>query len=141
MRSSRGRSTASRGLMESSQSSSSPTPEGFQNVGSCSGSVVFVDQATQSITTLDVASGRLPGNVGRFGREQRESAVRALVVVMREIDAQHSLEVASAEDQQPVETLAADGANEALRERVCLWCADRRVDHFDSFAAEDIVED
>ena len=72
--------------------------------------MVFVDQATESITTLDLASGRLTGNVGRFGREQRESAVRALVVVMREIDAQHSLEVASAEDQQPVETLAADGA-------------------------------
>ena len=28
---------------------------------------------------------------------------------------QHSLEVAAAEDQQPVETLAADGVNEALR--------------------------
>src|SRR5437660_11014358 len=97
-------------------------------------------QAAQSITTLDHASGRCTGNVGRFGREQRESAVRALVVVMREIDAQHSLE-ASAEDQQPVETLAADGANEALRERVCLWCVDRRMDHFDSFAAEDLVED
>jgi hypothetical protein len=58
--------------------------------------VVFVDQATESITTLDRASGRLTGRVGRFGREQRESAVRALVVVMREIDAQHSLEVAAA---------------------------------------------
>src|SRR6266542_6406728 len=44
------------------------------------------------------------------------------------------------EDQQPVKTLAADGANEALRVRVCLWCADRRVDHFDPFAAEDLVE-
>src|SRR6266516_2445587 len=114
--------------------------EGFQNVGSCCGSVVFVDQATESITTLDRATGRLSGRVGPFGREQRESAVRALVVVMREIDAQHSLEVAAAEDQQPVKTLAAEGANEALRVRVCLWRAERCVDHFDPFAAEDLVE-
>jgi hypothetical protein len=28
--------------------------EGFQNVGSCCGSVVFVDQATESVTTFDL---------------------------------------------------------------------------------------
>jgi len=86
------------------------------------------------------ASSRLTGRVGRFGREQRESAVRALVVVMREIDAQHSLEVAAAEDQQPVKTLAADGANEAFGVGVCLWCPEWRLDHLDPFAAEDFVE-
>jgi hypothetical protein len=53
------------------------TGEGFQNVGSCCGSVVFVDQATESITTLDLASGGLTVRVGRFGREQSESPVRA----------------------------------------------------------------
>jgi hypothetical protein len=49
--------------------------------------VIFVDQATESITTLDLAGGWLTVRVGRFGREQSESPVRALVVVMREIDA------------------------------------------------------
>jgi hypothetical protein len=33
---------------------------------------------------------------------------------MRCVEAQHSFEVAAAEDQQPVETLGADGADEAL---------------------------
>jgi hypothetical protein len=49
--------------------------------------VVFVVQATESITTLDLANGRLTVRVGRFGWEQSESTVRALLVVMREIDA------------------------------------------------------
>src|SRR5438093_763216 len=40
-------------------------------------------------------------------------------------------EVTAAEDQQPVETLAADGADEALRVGVGLWRADRSVDDSD----------
>ena len=63
--------------------------------------MVFVDQA-ESITTLDLAIGRLSGNVGRFGREQRESSVRALAVVVRRVDAEHVLEVATAEDQKAI---------------------------------------
>jgi hypothetical protein len=48
--------------------------------------------------------------------------------------------VAAAEDQQPVEALGADAANEALGVGVCLWGADWCVDDADSFAAEDLVE-
>jgi hypothetical protein len=50
------------------------------------------------------------------------------------------LEVAAAEDQQPVEALTADAADEALSVGVCLGCTDRRVDHLEPFAAEDLVE-
>jgi hypothetical protein len=83
-----------------------------------------MDEAAESVATFDLAGGRSSG-VGRFGRQERESAVRALAVVMRRVDAEHPLEVAAAQDQQPVETFGADGANEALGVRVCLWRADR----------------
>src|ERR671936_169050 len=48
--------------------------------------------------------------------------------------------MAAADDQQPVETFGADGADEALGIGVRPWCADRRVDHLEAFAAEDLVE-
>ena len=65
----------------------------------------------------------------------------ALAVVVRGVDAQHRLEVAASEDEQPVETLGADGADEALSIGIRLRCADRRLDHLDRFTAEDLVED
>jgi hypothetical protein len=44
-----------------------------------------------------------------------------LAVVVHGVDAQHGLEVAATEDEQPVETLGADGADEALCIGVRLW--------------------
>ncbi len=73
-----------------------------------------------------------------LGRGER--AVGAFAVVMGGVGTEHSLEVAAAEDQQPVETLGADCADKALGVSVCLWCADRCVDHLDAFTAEDLVE-
>jgi hypothetical protein len=49
-------------------------------------------------------------------------------------------EMAAADDQEPVETLVADGADESLRVGVRLRRSHRRVDHLDSFAAEHLVE-
>ena len=46
--------------------------------------------------------------------------MRPLGVVVVDVDAEHTLEVAAVEDQQPVETLRADGSDEALCDRVCL---------------------
>jgi hypothetical protein len=71
---------------------------------------------------------------------QRESAVRALAVVMGGIGAEHKLEVAAADDQKPVQALGADGADGALGVGIRLWRANRRRDDCDSFAAEDLVE-
>jgi hypothetical protein len=48
--------------------------------------------------------------------------------------------VTAVEDQQPVETLATDGANEALRDRVRLRRPHRSFDDPDAFAAEDFVK-
>ena len=71
---------------------------------------------------------------------ERESAVGALVVVVLDVDAQDVFEVAAANDQEPVATLVADGADESLRVGVRLRCLHRRVDHPDSFATEHLVE-
>jgi putative transposase len=50
-----------------------------------------------------------------------EPAVRALAVVVLDVDTQDVFEVAAAEDQQPVEALIADGADESLGVGVRLW--------------------
>jgi hypothetical protein len=66
--------------------------------------------------------------------------VGTLAVVMRRVDAEHTFEVAATDDEQPVEALGADSADEALGVGVRLWCADWFLDHRDAFAAEDLVE-
>ena len=60
---------------------------------------------------------------------------------MVDVDAEHLFELSPADDQDPVEAVAADGADPALGERICLrrpkWCAD----DLDAVASEDLVED
>ncbi len=51
-----------------------------------------------------------------------------------------ALEMATVEDQEPVETLASDGADEALGDRVRLRRPHRRADDLDAVASEDDVE-
>jgi hypothetical protein len=66
--------------------------------------------------------------------------VRALAVVVGHIGGEHLIEVTAAENHQPVETLASNGANEPLRVGVGLrrpdWCSN----DLDPFAADDLVE-
>jgi hypothetical protein len=50
------------------------------------------------------------------------------------------LEVAPVEDEEPVETLGAGGADEALGDCIRSWATDRCPDDLDAFAAEDGVE-
>src|SRR2546422_9286539 len=71
---------------------------------------------------------------------QVERAMRPLSVVVVDEDPEHPLEVAPVENQQPVQTLSTHRADEAFRERVCLWCPHRRLHDPDAFAAEDLVE-
>src|SRR5919204_2893791 len=48
--------------------------------------------------------------------------------------------MAAADDQQPVETFGAHCTDEALGVSVRLRRPNRRVDHLDAFAAEDLIE-
>ena len=66
---------------------SSINGEGCQNhVGSCCGSVVLVQEAAESVAAPDIAAGRCV-ELWRRGRRERESAVRALAVVVLDVDA------------------------------------------------------
>ena len=73
-------------------------------------------------------------------RAQGERAVRPVPVVVVGVDAEHVVEVAAVEDQQPVEALAADAADPALGVGVRVRRPHRRADDRDAFAAEDVVE-
>src|SRR6266496_710564 len=76
----------------------------------------------------------------RVGRAKFKGTMRPLAVVMVDVDAEHAFEVASVEDQQPVEALRTDCSDEALCDRVRLRRSDRRLHDPDAFAAEDLVE-
>ena len=73
-----------------------------------------MDQSAEQVAALDVAAAWLGVRTCRVGREQRESAVWALAVVVGGVDAEHCLEVAASDYQQPVETLGTDGADEGM---------------------------
>jgi len=55
-------------------------------------------------------------------------------------DPEHPLEMATVEDQERVETLGSDGADEALGDRVRLRRSRWRADDLDPVASEDDVE-
>jgi hypothetical protein len=62
-------------------------------------------------------------------------------VVVVDVGAQDTLKLPATADQEPIETVAADGADPAFGERVCLRGAKRGADDLDALASEDLVED
>ena len=56
-----------------------------------------------------------------------------LAVVVVDVDAKDMLEVAAVENQQPVEALRADGADEAFGDRIRLRRSHRRLRNPDTF--------
>jgi hypothetical protein len=111
-------------------------PVGFAN----SGGLVFVDESTEQIATAK------PGRLGQRRRvaavrwEQLESAVWPVLVVVAAVDAKHLLEMAAAEDEDPIEAVSANSAHPAFGEGVCVRRPDRRVDHLDALRPKDLVE-
>jgi hypothetical protein len=61
-------------------------------------------------------------------------------VVVVGVHAQNALEKAAAEDQHPIETVAADGSYPTLSVGIRIRSLDRRPDHFDPLGAKDLVE-
>src|SRR6266540_2303351 len=120
----------------------SATPEGrhYSCRGSCGGSVVLVDEAAEAVATADLALKRSLPSLVESGRPEFEGAMRSLAVVVVDVDAEHAFEVTAVEDQQPVETLGTQSADEALRDCVGFRCAHRRLHDADAFAAEHLVE-
>lgn len=66
--------------------------------------------------------------------------MRPVFVVMPTVDAEHVLEMAAAEDQDPIEAVGADGPHPAFGVGVRAWRLDGRADHLDPLGAEDLVE-
>ena len=56
------------------------------------------------------------------------------------VDAEHLLEVAAVDNQDPVEALAAEGADPTLGVGVRIRSSDRRADDTHALAAEDLIE-
>jgi hypothetical protein len=76
-----------------------------------------------------------------LGRAQVERPVGALAVVVVDVLAQDALELAAADDEQPVEALLAQGADEALSVRALAFGAlSGRADNRDPLGPEDLVE-
>jgi hypothetical protein len=63
-----------------------------------------------------------------------------VLVVVLAVDAEDVLEVAAAEDEDPVEAVGAERAHPAFGVGVRVRRLDRRADHLDPLAAEDVVE-
>jgi hypothetical protein len=66
---------------------------------------------------------------GRVWRLQPQRPVGTMSVVMLDVDLQDLLEVATADDQEPVEALGTDGAHPALRVGIRLGRPDRGHQH------------
>jgi hypothetical protein len=62
------------------------------------------------------------------------------VVVVGHVVGQNALEMVATEDQDPVETLPTDSANETVDESFGPWCSDWGADDPDAFSLEDLVE-
>jgi hypothetical protein len=99
-----------------------------------------VDEAAKQIAAFDLRVARWSGCASRFGRDERERAMRPLRVVVGHVGAEHVREVAAADDQHPVETLGAHRTDETFGVGVRLRRPDRRMDHPDPFATKDLVE-
>ena len=93
--------------------------------------------------TSVVSVGGSPRAIGAsIESEARSSraAVWPLAVVVAHVDVKHVLELAAADDEQPVEALAADAADPALDLGVRVRRLDRRADDLDVLAHEEGVE-
>jgi hypothetical protein len=98
---------------------------------SCSLSVL-VDLTAKQVTSVhrDPLMLADEGQIGRWIRRlQSKRSVRAMPVVVLDIDPQDLLQVASPDDQQPVQAFGADRPNPTLRVSVRIGRLHRREQH------------
>src|SRR6266542_6803550 len=96
------------------------------------GQAVFVDQPAEPIASLHTLLAVYVGEVERrtilLRRCEAERAMRAVGVVVVDESVERPFQLAPARDQEPVEALGTDGADEALGDGVRLRRAKRRPD-------------
>ena len=103
---------------------------------------VLMHETTEQVASVDPGRLILAGkglSDGWIGRLQPERPVRTVGVVVLDIDVD-LLEVAAADDQQPVQALGPDRARPALGVGVRRGCPHRRAEHLTTLRAEHLVE-
>ena len=88
--------------------------------------MVLVDESADPVSTLDRAG---PRSGWRVGWLDGEAAIGPFLVVVLEVVDEDPAEVAHGVDEDPVEALAADGADDAFGVAVRDRRAHRREDH------------
>ena len=109
---------------------------------SCS-SPVLVKQATKEVASAHPGSPSLAdqGQTGGWLRWfEPKRSVWAMLVVVLDVHPEDLLQVTTADDQQPVQALGADGTDPPLRVGVRVWRLDRRDEHLGALGAEHVVE-
>ena len=113
------------------------------------GEFVFVEQSAEPVATpQSMKRNRFAARYSladrrRLSRERwplSERAMRPVPVVVLRVDANDALEVAAADDEQPVEALPPQAADPALGVCPRPRRPHRRLDHTDALGAEDLVE-
>jgi hypothetical protein len=102
-----------------------------------------VNETTETIPSADaerMGRSNWAETGPRLRRDEPETAMRTMAVVMIDVDAEDALELAAAGDQEPVQALAPHRADKALGVGVRLGRLDRRSDDLDALAAEDLIE-
>ena len=96
-------------------------------------------EATDLANRDDLAEFR-PFNRAAVGRILVEREVSTRPVVVREVASQGAAQVPFAKDEDVIQTLAPDGADEPLREGVLPWAVRRREDFTDAHALHALPE-
>jgi hypothetical protein len=102
-----------------------------------------VKQATEEVASVHPGSSSLADQCqtrGWIRRFQPKRSVRTMLVVVLDVPPEDVLQVATADDQQPVQALGADGADPTLGVGVGVGRLDRREQHLGALGAEDVVE-
>src|ERR1035437_9509685 len=101
--------------------------------------VVLVDDAAEDVAMSDgLGADHCHRTRDRLG--ELKAAVWPCLVVVADVLGEHLVEVSSGDDEEMVEALLADGADEALGVRVRTRRTHRRADALDADRGEDFVE-
>jgi len=109
---------------------------------SCSSSVL-VQETAEQIASVD-PGWRVAADEGHSGgwirRLKLQRPVGAMSVVVRDVHPEGPLQVPAAHDQEPVQTLGADGADPPFRVGVRVGRLHRRHEHVDTLRPEHVIE-
>ena len=84
-----------------------------------------MDESAEQIAAVEASRRCLRRWFGAVRREQLESAVWPVLVVVAPVDAEHVLEMAAAEHDDPVKALGTKCAYPKLAEGVCVRCLNK----------------